>query len=99
MKMAIRGGQLFDPSPQLEPRRPFLRDDRDDVREARPAGDATFLDEDQAQQAGLAHRVLDGGAGAARERRNRVDVQGADPGALTLAANDRQDRQFGQREA
>ena len=98
MKMAIRGGHSFDPSPQLEPADPFLRDDRDDVREARQAGDTALLHEDQPTQAGLTQRVLDGGAGAAGERGDGVDVQGADSSSLALAGDDRQDRQLGHRE-
>jgi hypothetical protein len=46
----------------------------------------------------LAHGVLDHSPTAAGERGNGVDVQGTDPGALTLAGDDRQDRELGHRE-
>ena len=41
--LVSRGAQLFEPSAsELEPRRPFLRNDRDDVGQARPSGDAAL---------------------------------------------------------
>src|SRR5271166_3935802 len=95
MQKAIRGGQSFDPYSQLQPAEPFLRDDRDDVGQALPAGDAAFLDEDQPQQASLTERVLDGGPRAAGERGDRVDGKDADASPLTLAGDDRQDGQLG----
>ena len=89
MRMVIRGGQSFasyPPGADAQPADPLLRDDRDDVGHALPAGDATLLHEDQPEQAGLAQRILDHGPAAASERGDDVDVQGADPGALTLPA-------------
>src|SRR5271165_3023335 len=60
--LVSRGAQLFEPSPsELEPRRPFLRNDRDEVGQARPSGDAALLHEDQPEQAALTKRVLAGG--------------------------------------
>ena len=40
----------------------------------------------------------DGSPASTRERGDRVDVQDADPGTLTLASDDRQDGQLGHRE-
>src|SRR5271157_6536898 len=89
--LVSRGAQLFEPSPsELEPRRPFLRNDRDEVGQARPSGDAALLHEDQPEQAALTKRVLDGGALDARLRGERVDREDADAGALNLPSNNRQ---------
>jgi hypothetical protein len=98
MKMVIRGGQFFDPSPQLEPADPFPRYDRDDVGLARPAGAPALLHEDQTEQARLAQRVLDGGAGATGERGDGVDVQGADSSPLTLPSDHAENGELAHRE-
>ena len=55
-------------------------------------------DQDQPQQPGLPQGVLNAGSRAAGEGGDGVDMQGADPGALTLAGDDRQDGPFGHRE-
>src|SRR5271166_4098117 len=94
MRMVIRGGQSFAPYPlgaDAQPVDPLLRDDRDDVGHALPAGYAALLHQDQPQQLGLPHGVLDGGPRTAGQRGYGVDRQDADAGALTLAADDRQD--------
>src|SRR5208337_3840124 len=101
MEMVIRGDRISAPyqlGADAQPTGPFLRDDRDDVGQALPAGNAALLDEEQPQEAGLAHGVLDHGPTAASERGYGVDGKDADAGALTLASNDRQDRQLGHRE-
>src|SRR5271166_1915142 len=99
-KPVYRGAQIRAPypSPQPEPAEPLFRNDPDYIRQALPAGDAPLLDKEQALQPGLAHGVLHDPAADAGERGDRVDGKDADPGALTLAGDDRQDGQLGHRE-
>jgi hypothetical protein len=98
MKMVIRGGHSFDPYPQLQPAEPLFRDDRDDVGQALLARDAPFLDEHKPKQAGLTQRVLHNGPAATRERGDRIDMQGADPGALTLPSDHAENGELAHRE-
>jgi hypothetical protein len=83
LKLAYPGGQPFDPSPQLEPRRPFF-ETIETILVMRPAGDAALFHEDQPLQAGVVHGVLDGGAGRSTNPSERPTYQSLRTHVATL---------------